>query len=171
MPCNKCLFLVLLIVSLSSWTSGSAGGCTGIRRNAATDSTDCTVEPAIGFRQVGHFSPLHKWAEITVLLPPFLAMKLFAQSSQTFNGRKQERMSRRRRRRSVELPMPALGHVVLPHTSKIRSCKDLCETQLSRCEIQIGLCAAIVVLTCVVPQRSSIYGINQKVWGNTTCLY
>ena len=65
-------------------------------------------------------------------------------------------MSRRRRRRSVELPMPALGHVVLPHTSKIkpytarghcvRSCKDLCETQLSRCEIQIGLCAAIVVL-------------------------
>ena len=27
----------------------------------------------------------------------------------------------------------------------VRSCKDLCETQLSRCEIQIGLCAAIVV--------------------------
>ena len=59
-------------------------------------------------------------------------------------------------RRSIELPMPALGHVVLPHTSKIkpymarghyvRSCKDLCETQLSRCEVQIGLCAAIVVL-------------------------
>ena len=70
--------------------------------------------------------------------------------------RSQERMSRRRRQRSVELPMPALGRVVLPHTSKIkpytarghyvRSCKDLCETQLSRCEIQIGLCAAIVVL-------------------------
>ena len=36
----------------------------------------------------------------------------------------QERISRRRRRRSVELPMPALGRVVLPHTSKIkRSCR------------------------------------------------
>ena len=61
-----------------------------------------------------------------------------------------------RRRRGIELPMPALGHVVFLHTSKIKpymarghyvcSCKDLCETQLSRCEIQICLCAAIVVL-------------------------
>ena len=52
--------------------------------------------------------------------------------------------------------MPALGHVVVLHTSKISpytargryvcSCKDLGETELSRCEIQIGLCAAIVVL-------------------------
>ena len=29
-------------------------------------------------------------------------------------------MSRRRQQRSVELPTPALGHVVLPHTSKIK---------------------------------------------------
>ena len=52
-------------------------------------------------------------------------------------------MSRRRWRRSIELPMPALGHVVLPHTSKIkpytarghyvRSCEHLCETK--RCEV------------------------------------
>ena len=65
-------------------------------------------------------------------------------------------MSRRRRQRSVELHMPRLGHVVVLHTSKISpytarghyicSCKDLCETKLSRCEMQIGLCAAIVVL-------------------------
>ena len=33
----------------------------------------------------------------------------------------------------------ARGHYVC-------SCKDLCETELSRCEIQIGLCAAVVVL-------------------------
>ena len=83
---------------------------------------------------------------------------------------KQERMSRRRRRRSVELCMPRLGHVVVLHTSKISpykarghyvcSCEDLCETQLSRCEIQIGLCAAIVVLELadlhMVQERSSI---------------
>ena len=52
--------------------------------------------------------------------------------------------------------MPRLRHVVVLHTSKISpytarghyvcSCKDLCETELSRCEMQIGLCAAIVVL-------------------------
>ena len=78
-------------------------------------------------------------------------------------------MSRRRRRRSVEFPRPALGHVVLPHTSKIkpytarghyvRSCKDLCETQLSRCEIQIGLCAAIVVL-----ELADLRGTARKVY-------
>ena len=33
----------------------------------------------------------------------------------------------------------ARGHYVC-------SCKDLCETELSRCEILIGLCAAVVVL-------------------------
>ena len=68
---------------------------------------------------------------------------LFLRGGARGGGREKEsgeRMSRRRRRRSVELPMPALGHVVLPHTSKIkpytarghylRSCKDLCETQL-----------------------------------------
>ena len=88
------------------------------------------------------------------------AIWLERQHSGTWNENGQERMSRRRRRRSVQLHMPRLGQVVALHTSKIspytarghyvRSCKD-CETELSRCEIQIGLCAAIVV-----PQRSSI---------------
>ena len=75
----------------------------------------------------------------------------------------------RRRRRSVQLHMPRLGQVVALHTSKIspytarghyvRSCKDLCETELSRCEIQIGLCAAIVV------QEIATFLHNLTSWG------
>ena len=65
-----------------------------------------------------------------------------------------------------------LGQVVALHTSKIspykarghyvRSCKDLCETELSRCEIQISLCAAVVVLE-LSDLLSTSKVINQKV--------
>ena len=70
--------------------------------------------------------------------------------------------------------MPRLGQVVALHTSKIspykarghyvRSCKDLCETQLSRCEIQIGLCAAIVVLELAdLHSTAKVFHIGYKV--------
>ena len=70
--------------------------------------------------------------------------------------------------------MPRLGQVVVLHTSKIspytarghyvRSCKDLCETELSRCEIQIGLCAAIVVLELAdLRGTAKVFHIGYKV--------